>query len=241
MEPVIDNFSVAISGKTKLQSCKVVVKPSPRQPGSAGEGQEKRGNKSTEVTKDSKAPPTSPTKQEKPVSGASSSSPSKTKGVDKTSASPRKGTNKTTESHSGGVKGSPSKRTKLSFGQKPAVTKPLDSATPRKVVSLSVPAAENGQSLYKGIPGYSSVAIMKIVSRQRKKLQTWPPIVESEEEEESDYDLSDEEDDEDWEEFCGGRKKDGGNRDDVVHCVCGSELDEGFMIQVSVSHDFITV
>ena len=66
-----------------------------------------------------------------------------------------------------------------------------------------------GSPCTQGIPGYSSVAIMKIVSYQRKKLQTWPPIVESEEEEESDYDLSDEEDDEDWEEFCGGRKKDG--------------------------------
>ena len=42
------------------------------------------------------------------------------------------------------------------------------------------------------------------------------------------------------EEVEGGRDEDAkslsmeseGNEDDVVHCVCGSEVDEGFMIQV---------
>ena len=41
------------------------------------------------------------------------------------------------------------------------------------------------------------------------------------------------------EEMEGGRDEDAkssmeseGNEDDVVHCVCGSEVDEGFMIQV---------
>lgn len=226
-------FSAAVSGKNKQQLSKTVVKPSPRQPGSAGEGQEKC-SKSAEVSKATKAPPTSPTKQDKPVSGTSSSSPGKNKANDRTTTSPKKGPNKNTESHNGG-KGSPSKRAKLSFGQKPVVVKPLDSAT-RRVVSLSVPAPENGLTLYKGVAGFSSVAILKVVARQRKKLQTWPPIMESEDEEESDSELSDE-DDEDWEEYCtgGGRKRAGGSRDDVVHCVCGSEVDEGFMIQVSLT------
>ena len=195
-----------------------------RQP--AGEGQEKR-SKSAEVTKDTKAPPTSPTKQDKP--GASSNSPIKSKANDKSTSSPKKVANKATEPHNGG-KVSPSKRTRLSLGQKPVIARPLESS---RMMSLSVPAAENGQNLYKGIPGFSSVAILKVVARQRKKLQTWPPM---ESEEESDYELSDE-DDEDWEDYCTGgvKKRAGGSRDDVVHCVCGSEVDEGFMIQVSMT------
>lgn len=31
-----------------------------------------------------------------------------------------------------------------------------------------------------------------------------------------------------------------GNEDDVVHCVCGSEVDEGFMIQVHVGFLLVT-
>lgn len=145
-------------------------------------------------------------------------------------------------SHGGGgaggeSKGSPIKRTKLSFGQKPSVGSAgfkLQDSTSNVVTILPVPPSENGSMLYKGMSGFSAVAITKVAPRQRKKLPTWPML---DSDDESDFELSeddDDEDDDDEDEDWDGEGAGGGgsSRDDVVHCVCGSEVDEGFMIQV---------
>ena len=114
----------------------------------------------------------------------------------------------------------------------------------RSLSKLDVPPEEKGEVVYKGlkIKGSEPSDVVKIENndlfRQRGNLRPLRKSsqtssvkcvdTESEEttegftEEEDEFEEEDEEDDE----------KRTSNKDDVVHCVCGSDLDEGFMIQV---------
>ena len=218
----------------------------PRQPGSTAEGQEKR-DKTSDSVKVHKSPPTSPIKQDKLVCSSSGTSPSKGKTAGKTNStsSPKKGMLKSKDDKhgggegeregggGGGGKGSPKKLKPTAQGPKASSTGPGSKAKDtitHSVTALLVPPVEGARVLYKGDNGFSPVAINKIEVRQRrKKLRTWPLLDESVDDD-SDYIPSE---DEDWEwEWGGGGGGGGGNRDDVVHCICGSDVDEGFMIQV---------
>ena len=225
-----------------------------RQPGSTAEGQERRG-KSSEGVKAHETPPTSPVKQEKPACSSTSPAKGKAGGKSHSISSPKKAMLKNKEEKhgggdgggggGGGGKGSSPKKIKLPQGPKAGSTgvgsRDKDSIS-HSVITLPVPPAEGARLLYKGANEFSAVAINKIEVRQRrKKLPTWP-LLDDCVDDDSDYVPSEDgEEDEEWEAGGGGGGRGGESRDDVVHCICGSEVDEGFMIQVNnQSHDFIT-
>lgn len=106
---------------------------------------------------------------------------------------------------------------------------------PQQIV---VPPAENGGLLYSGNT-FSAVSVNKVESGRSRGLHRSVTAVDSYLADDSDYLLTEEEEEDDWlmgdgqREAGGRRARDYGDKDDIVHCICGSDVDEGFMIQVS--------
>ena len=118
--------------------------------------------------------------------------------------------------------------------------------------SLNVPPHEKADAIYKElkIPGLEPLQLVRVENaelfRQRGNLRplrkssqaSGSEIVmdtESEETMDEDETEEDEEDEAEKEEIVHvKREKRISSKDDVVHCICGNNLDEGFMIQVRI-------
>lgn len=148
------------------------------------------------------------------------------------------------------VKLSPKKILKSPISKLKVKAMPKEEKETLLYMSLNVPPHEKADAIYKElkIPGLEPLQLVRVENEElfrqrgnlrplRKSSQTSASEVvmdtESEETMDEDETEEDEEDEGEKEEIVHvKREKRISSKDDVVHCICGNNLDEGFMIQV---------